>query len=101
MKTWEAGAGLGWDAAASGSVIGSDVHENGRKYNVMARTFRSLGKQQISFTPSCRRMYQEEHINLGEGAGLGWVVTASGSVIGSDLTVALDSSLQLLIVPSD
>jgi hypothetical protein len=26
IQTWERRAGLGWDAAASGSVIGSEIH---------------------------------------------------------------------------
>jgi hypothetical protein len=84
IYTWELCAGLGWNAAASGSVIGPELYQNWRNYDVMGQTTPIIEKFTFSFTSSFGSMYKEPHTRE-LGAGLGWDAAASQSVIGPEL----------------
>jgi hypothetical protein len=48
--------------------------------------FPPIGQLRLTFTPSFESMYEERfYIHGRDGAGLGWVAVASGSVICPDL----------------
>jgi hypothetical protein len=57
IYTWELGAGLGWDDAASGSVIGQELYENWINYYVMGQITPIIEKFTLSFTLSFGSMY--------------------------------------------
>jgi hypothetical protein len=48
---------------------------------VMGQTTQSLGNRYATFTPSFRSMYKKNIYTWEMGAGLGWVVVASGGSV--------------------
>jgi hypothetical protein len=67
INTWERGAGLGWVAIASGSVICPDIHFNRRKVLCNGHNFPVINIYAYRFTPSFGSMYEGRTCILGSG----------------------------------
>jgi hypothetical protein len=85
IYSFEMSAGLGWVATVSGSVICPELYQNCRNYYVMARSSHLLGNYHARLHHPLEVCIRKKIYSFETGAGLGWVVTASGSVICPEL----------------